>query len=163
MSDGREHGEHKRDQVRCGSGTQDAFFFPNISCCSSGFGWRSSARRLSRSRPPKAHRAAALASDPVSTPSRTPPSYIHCPKTGSHIKYRDFANGTGFQDTPEVYRDPFAGRAGLVPQTSVYETGWRGRLVPSTSLRSWASVYTRTHPRSFSPFASPSAHPAIGH
>jgi hypothetical protein len=36
MDDGREHGEHKCDKVRCRSGTQDASFFPNISCCSSG-------------------------------------------------------------------------------------------------------------------------------
>jgi len=32
---GQEHGERKAVKVRCGSGTQSASFFQNISCCSS--------------------------------------------------------------------------------------------------------------------------------
>ena len=37
----REHGEHNCDEVRCRSGTQSAYFFPNISYCSSGLPSRS--------------------------------------------------------------------------------------------------------------------------
>ena len=43
---GREQWEHKADKVRCRSGTQSAYFFPNISCCSSGLSSRSALRGL---------------------------------------------------------------------------------------------------------------------
>jgi hypothetical protein len=38
---GREYGVLKSDKERCRSGTQSAFFFPRISCCSSGLPSRS--------------------------------------------------------------------------------------------------------------------------
>ena len=38
---GREHGERKAGKGRRRSGTQSAYFFPNISCCSSGLPSRS--------------------------------------------------------------------------------------------------------------------------
>jgi hypothetical protein len=38
---GQEYGERKCDKGRCRSGTQSAYFFPNISCCSSGLSSRS--------------------------------------------------------------------------------------------------------------------------
>ena len=38
---GREHRERKAVKERCRSGTQSAYFFPNISCCSSGLPSRS--------------------------------------------------------------------------------------------------------------------------
>ena len=43
---GQEYGERKCDKVRCRSGTQSAYFFPNISCCSSGLPSRSALRGL---------------------------------------------------------------------------------------------------------------------
>jgi hypothetical protein len=41
---GREHRKHKAVNVRCRSGTQSAYFFQNISCCSSGLPSRSALR-----------------------------------------------------------------------------------------------------------------------
>jgi hypothetical protein len=39
--DGQEHGEHKRDKERCRCEARSAYFFQNISCCSSGLPSRS--------------------------------------------------------------------------------------------------------------------------
>ncbi len=43
---GQEHGERKAVKERCRSGTQSAYFFPNIYCCSSGLPSRSALRGL---------------------------------------------------------------------------------------------------------------------
>jgi hypothetical protein len=42
----REQWERKAVNVRCRSGTQSAYFFPNISCCSLGLPSRSAMRGL---------------------------------------------------------------------------------------------------------------------
>ena len=43
---GREHGEHKRDKERCRCEARSAYFFPNISCSSSGSPSRSALSSL---------------------------------------------------------------------------------------------------------------------
>jgi hypothetical protein len=43
---GREQRVRKAVKERCRSGTQDASFFPNISCCSAGLPSRSALRGL---------------------------------------------------------------------------------------------------------------------